>query len=321
MRFIAVPLMLVLLAGCDTAGGDGPRGPDTSSANAPKALDTATPVEGRYMRLAKKAEADGKPELAAVLYRAALQANEKDAAPRIASAELLEKAGEYQSAAMLYADLAKEAGDDVGMTLLAARNALKAGDYTQARTLYEAVIVKNPADWRAYNGLAVTHDMEGNPAAAQNNYPIAYEKAPAESRTAIMANWALSLMLAEKPGDAVEKLASLPDAESNPILKTRLALAYALAGRPEDALRLGLAKAPTADDLRRELRGVSPPVSKPTGKKTETEKAFDKAATPMGAVPPSRPVPPPPAALPKAAPPKALDVQGVPSTAIVAPDQ
>ena len=314
MRLLPAFLLLpALLAACESA----PTTQTGETSFVKRPLDTTTPVEGRYMRLAKKAEAEGRPELATVLYRAAVLADEKDKAPRVASAELFEKVGEYGAAATLYEDLAKAEAQEssaADLSLLAARNWLKAERYAEARGLYESVIIKNPQDWRAYNGLAVTHDMEGNSLAAQQNYPLAFDKAPIESRAAVAANWGLSLMLAEKPGDAVEKLASMPDAETNPVLKRRLALAYALAGRPEDAQRLGLTKVPTAADLRRELQAAKQPEPKKAAK-TLTEKAFDKAATPAGAVPP----PPSPAALPKAAPTKALDVEGLKAKDLVAP--
>lgn len=266
MKVLLALLLLLPLAACETPGGDAqgreplsrPSAPSVNK-GAPQQLDTETPTKERYMRLGKKAEKEGKAELAAVLYRAASLAETTDPAPRAANAALLEKAREYSMAAAVFDQLAKET-DGVPYMLAAARNHLKAGNLMNARANYENVIVKEPSNWRGYNGLAVTHDLNGNHVAAADNYEIAYDKASKESQDQILANWALSLLLDSRAGEAVEKLESSANSETNPRLKTRLGLAYALAGRPEDAKRMGLNRIPTPADLQRELRGATPSI-------------------------------------------------------------
>jgi len=255
MRSLLAIAVLLLLTSCaaDETSANKAGEPSPALNNGKGQLDIDTPVTQLYMKSAKRAEAAGNAQLAAVLYRAAALADKKDIGPRAASAELFEKVGEYRPAMELYNQLAKET-DDVDYTLSAGRCALKLGEAKVARAQYESAIIKNPSDWRAYNGLAVANDIAGNHKAAIDNYAIAYEKAPSDRKRDVTMNWSLSLMLENRAGEALEKLEALPDAKENPQVKTRLALAYALSGRPDDAKRLGLSKVPTQQDLENILK-------------------------------------------------------------------
>ena len=264
--------LAVILAACAAhpAGGikvaeDGTPVPDVSRSK---------PDVQRYVKLGQQATDDGKPEVAGMMLQAAVNSAPDDPAPRLALAQLEERAGDEEQAAKIYDDLAGKAGkkDMLPLKLAAARAYLKAHKYDEAATRYEA-LTNNQSDseniWRAYNGLGVVHDLQGNEPTAIRAYQTALEKAPADDKPKVRANLALSYILGHQPRQAIELLAPL---EKNDTLssteKRYLALAYGFMGRVEEAQRLGLAEPPTYELMQQSLEAEGGPavVAAPAGK-------------------------------------------------------
>lgn len=246
MRGLWVVLVLMMVGACANSENSGSTG--TSSGNPANATQTE-----RTMRMAERAMAEGKPELAAMFYRTAALADPQNPKPRAASAVLFERGGEYSAAAALFQQLAQEQKSH-DYWLSAGRNYLKANQVPQAISAYEAVLEKKPQDPRALNGLGVSYDLQQEHARAQEWYGKAFAEADNEMKRGVAINWALSLMLAGKAGEAVQKLQALDAAESTPSMRQTLALAYGLSGQTSQAEALGLKNPPTYDELRAAIR-------------------------------------------------------------------
>lgn len=268
MRFnltFLIMFLALVTAGC--AGNDG-AGQNTNQQDlAPKRGVLSDEEAGatkteRTMRMAERAMAEGKPEVAAVFYRTAALADPADPRPRIASADLFEKTGEFAAAAGLYEQLATDKKLTDGW-LAAGRNYLKANKPFEATKAYQNALSESPNDPRALNGLAVSYDLRQDHAGAAPLYEKAYDKADKAVKNGILVNWALSLMLAGEAGQAVQKLEPVVADSDSQNLRQTLALAYGLSGRTEDAKRLGLANPPTYDELRATVKeyGMAGPTS------------------------------------------------------------
>lgn len=265
--FSVVPAvaLLGLLAAC-AGGGNADSASVASSDPAPKRVisdaEAGASQTERTMRMAERALAEGKPEVAAVFYRTAALAEPKNPKPRLASAALFEKSGEYAPAAGMFQQVALETKDTEHF-LDAGRNYLKAGNATEAANVYKLVLEQEPKNVRALNGLAVSHDLRQEHKAAANLYEKAYDNADRDSRNGILVNWALSLMLAGEAGQAVQKLEPAVAESDLPSLRQTLAIAYGLSGRLDDAKELGLSNPPTYDELKATVReyGMAGPTS------------------------------------------------------------
>lgn len=247
---------------------------------APKAINDdltpdysrSKPEVQRFMRMGEQAADDNNAELAAMMYRAAQGADATDPAPRLAAARLFESAGEYQAAARLYDDMAKtdNGTNQLTLQLAAARSYLKAKQYGEAAMRYER-LANQSGDWRAFNGLGVVRDLEGNQGVAIRAYKTALERAPDAEKSKVRANLALSYVLEGDARGAIDLLEPVEKKEHLSSSEQRyLALAYGFAGRVNDAARLGLKEPPSYELLKQSLETVDGPQAKaaPAGKVT-----------------------------------------------------
>jgi tetratricopeptide (TPR) repeat protein len=207
----------------------------------------------RSMKMAERALAEGKPEMAAVFYRSAALAEPQNPAPRRASAALFERTGDVAAAAGIYEQVAREQKSQADY-LAAGRNYLKASQPDKAITVYEVVLANDARVVAAHNGLAVAYDLQQNHTAAARHYALAYDEADSKNRSTILLNWSLSLMLAGEAGQAVQKLEPVVKETESPALRQALALAYGLSGRVDEARAMGLNTPPTLDQLRQTVR-------------------------------------------------------------------
>lgn len=267
MRFItpAALVFMLLMTACSSAPHDsGANQQDltTKRGGVISNEDAGASSTERTMRMAERALAEGKPEMAAVFYRTAALADPTDPRPRVASAVLFEKGGEYAAAAGMYEELARNKKHD-GAWLDAGRNYLKANKPESAVQAYQTVLEETPKDPRALNGLAVAYDLRQDHAAAARLYEKAFDSADDKMQQSILVNWGLSLMLAGEAGQAVQKLEPAVRENDTPALRQTLALAYGLVGRKEEAQKLGLSNPPTYDQLRATVKeyGMAGPTS------------------------------------------------------------
>ena len=268
------PLLILIvglgLAACSTSDGPSsqPRAGDVdlSSKRGQGVVDTGETQTQRTMRMAERAMAEGKPEMAIAFYRTAALADPTNPEPRIASAALFEKTGEYKAAAGMYRQVASEQ-KNVDHWLAAGRNFLKAGMPNEAAAAYQVVIETEPRDARGHNGLAVSEDLRQEHTSAIALYEKAYDLADRDMRNGILVNWGLSLMLANRAGEAVQLLEPKVQETDLPALRQTLALAYGLSGQTEKAKELGISDPPTYEQLKASVReyGMGGPTSsKPT---------------------------------------------------------
>lgn len=269
-KYLLAILVPLLLAGCfGGAGGSSPRIDDDLT---PDISGSKADVQ-RYMRMGDRALDEGQPSTALMMYSAANKADPGDPAPLLASARLLEAGGDFNAAARLYDDLAtrRDADDKLTLQLAAARSYLKAKNYPEAALRYDK-LANQTGNWRAYNGLGVVRDLEGNQAIAIRSYQTALEKAPAGDKAKVRANLALSHILEGSPKQAIELLEPLDKAGTLSSAERRyLALAYGFSGRADDASRLGLDEPPTMDMLKQSLETMEGPGIKAAPAKTVTK--------------------------------------------------
>lgn len=259
MKFHILAAMALILSACAGAPGSGNRAPLDEGLQ-PDTSRSSAEVQ-RYVRLGNQAADDNKPDLAAMMYRAAANSAPTDPAPRLAMAQLYERAGNQAAAARLYDELAAKSNDSdkVTLKLAAARAYLKERDYAEASKRYEALTGES-GDWRAYNGLGVVRDLQGDEPTASRAYQTALEKAPPESQPKVRANLALSYILGQQPRRAIDLLAPLEKHNALSSTERRyLALAYGFVGRVDEAQRLGLAEPPSYDLLRQSLEAEGGP--------------------------------------------------------------
>lgn len=259
VRSLFIVMISLALAACNAPDGASSRGTDSARTGAVVPLkhsgivDTGESATQRTMRMAERAMADGKPDVALTFYRSAALADPKNPAPRLASAALFEKTGEYGAAAGMYRQVASEQ-KDTDAWLAAGRNYLKAGKPDEAGAAYQVAIAELPKDARGYNGLAVSHDLRQEHEKAAPLYEKAYDLADRQMGNGILVNWGLSLMLAGQPEKAVELLEPAQRRDDLPSLRQTLGLAYGLTGQPEKAKEMGVPDAPSQEQLKATVR-------------------------------------------------------------------
>jgi Flp pilus assembly protein TadD len=117
------------------------------------------------------------------------------------------------------------------------RIALEAGNVPAAVRIYTAALKQNPNNVNALSGLGVAEDLQHHHVAAQTHYHEALGQAPGD--WGVRSNLALSLLMSDKPSDAV---AALAGAANDPTAPRRarhdLALALVAAGRRDQALAI-----------------------------------------------------------------------------------
>lgn len=103
-----------------------------------------------------------------------------------------------------------------------------------------------PDNAMAYNAKGVAFDKAGNHFAAQELYHMALKREP--DAVPILNNLAMSLILDDRPGEAITLLEPLYEREEdNAKVRHNLALAYGLTGNKQKAQELGLKDLPEKD--------------------------------------------------------------------------
>lgn len=168
---------------------------------------------------------------------AAEHAGSAEASLAIAAAYLDNRA--FAKAENAYNSAARNgAGDRATVGL--GRVALARNAPDQAMRLFSAVLEKDPANLAAINGIGVAHDLKGQHAQARAEYSKVLTIDP--THTDALNNLALSNVLGGSGETAVAILQDLTGSQVNdPTLRQNLAIALAMTGRRDDAVRLATA--------------------------------------------------------------------------------
>ena len=189
------------------------------------------------LRLAESTKATGNAQAAIPLYRRAHKISPEDVRPLRELGVTFNELGAYGQAAETWKQaLALSPSDPdlhrgYGFTL----TGLHQPHLALAR--FRKALAHGP-DAAAYNGMGVAQDMLGEPDDAQASYEAALAMDP--DSLAIANNFGLSLALSGRYERAIELLEDVvksPDATAQH--RQNLALAFGLAGRVEDAARVG----------------------------------------------------------------------------------
>ncbi|WP_146208746.1 tetratricopeptide repeat protein [Azospirillum sp. TSO22-1] len=219
-------MLALMLAGCQT----------TKDSTGTGAANSAS--YEALMRLADTTRGQGDLYTAATLYRRAHAANGARVEPLLGLGDVLIDQGTPREALDIWRQaLALDSGS--AAALRGYGRALLALDQPEeAARQYAAVLASDPKDRRALNGLGVSKDMMGDHNGAQERFRAALALAPDDRTT--LNNLGFSHLLAGNAAEAIRILEPLGRAPTASALQRQnLALAYGLAGRDEDAARMG----------------------------------------------------------------------------------
>jgi Flp pilus assembly protein TadD len=156
---------------------------------------------------------------------------------QVRCADALARSGKINQARQLLTERLRTSPGQPELMRALALIDLLAGDSSQAITGLDRVLAANPADLRALVDKAVALDLQGHHAAAQAIYREVLARAPDDPAT--KNDLAVSLMLAGRPGQALETLAPIQDTDNLPQrLKVNLGILYAATGNLERSRQL-----------------------------------------------------------------------------------
>lgn len=189
------------------------------------------------MRLGDAARAAGDPAAAIPFYRRAHASDLFDPEPLVRLGAALSDLGAYNEAVEAYRDAL--VGDPAHVEALRGLgNAFIALNQPQLAVEQFDAALRLDADHRSYNGIGVALDRTGDHKAAQGHYRVGLELAP--GNITLLNNLGLSLALSGDYGEAIETLERVArHPEATVRHRQNLALAYGLAGRTDDAARIG----------------------------------------------------------------------------------
>lgn len=221
--------MLAPLIACASA-------PPAPSSAGGATLVTEVPYES-LLRLGDRSRERGDPAGAAVFYRRAHALEPRDPRPLLALGAALRDLRAPAAAVEAYrAVLAADPRNGEALYGLGCA-LLEANQPQAALPSFEAALALGQEP-RVYNGLGIAYDLLGDHPAAQVYYRQGLELAPGDQQ--IVNNYALSLALAGEHERAIALLAPIATApEATARQRQNLALVYGLAGRTEEASRLG----------------------------------------------------------------------------------
>lgn len=222
---LALPLALLTgLAGC--------------AGNAPRSADTAA-----RLRVASVAEASGQPEVAISVLSALATGNPEDAEIQARYVRALARAGNLAEAEATATRVLQRHPGDAALLRALGQIRLLEGKPVEALENFQAVLRREPRDVAATTGQGVAQDLLGQHDAAQASYRAVLATEP--RNLAALNNMAMSLMLAERPGEAaalLEPLARRGDATER--VRNNLAAARAAAGLADSPAPPGPATPP-----------------------------------------------------------------------------
>lgn len=155
---------------------------------------------------------------------------------QIGVAEAYLRANAHLRAEQAYAR-AEELGAIHEAKLGSAKLALARNDASSAKDMFSAILAEHPGDVEAINGLGVAFDLAGDHYLAQGHYREALALQPGYYKA--MNNLGLSLVLGGNAHGGADTLGSLTASKlDDETVRQNLAIAFAMSGRTEDAVKL-----------------------------------------------------------------------------------
>ncbi|HYH37550.1 MAG TPA: tetratricopeptide repeat protein [Azospirillum sp.] len=190
------------------------------------------------MRLADSTRAQGDLTTASTLYRRAHAASDKRVEPLLGLGAVLTDMGSPREALDPWRQALARDPDNAAALRGYARALVALDQPQEAARHYAAALAADPKDVGALNGLGVARAMTGDHAGAQERFRAALALAPGDTMT--LNNLAFSLMLSGATDEAIGILEPLArSVRAGAVERQNLAMAYGLAGREEDAARMG----------------------------------------------------------------------------------
>ena len=142
---------------------------------------------------------------------------------------------QYQKALNTWDKLLQLDSEQTSAKIAKARLLIRFGDFENAEALLKEASIKQPDNWRIWDGLGVTFDLQGNFTQAATYYNLALEKNAGEAE--IYNNLGYSQIMSQAYKQAIETLQKglklQPDSKH---IRNNLAIAYAWQGNYKDAL-------------------------------------------------------------------------------------
>jgi Flp pilus assembly protein TadD len=232
-------LLLVGLAGC--AGG-GARDADVAA----------------RLRVAAVAEASGQPEVAVSVLAALSAAAPENIEVQTRYVRALTRAGNLVEAEAAATQALRRRPGDPGLLSELGRLRLLEGRAAPALEAFQAVLRANPRDVAAATGRGVALDLLGEHDQAQAGYRAALLIDP--QNLAALNNLALSLVLADRPREAITVLSGLARRSDAPErVRNNLAVAEAAAVQAERGRASAEALPPAPPTLPQDVAATAPP--------------------------------------------------------------
>jgi len=238
-RFLTSPLPLttMLVTGVLIAGGC-MASREVTTANPARKTAAVQSHEGSSLQfLADAMAAQGKYDAAIPLYRRAHTLHPRSAGPLFGLGTSLAALGANSEAAEALQAAHDRSEKDPAITAKLADVYMAMNRPELALPLYEQALVRDPSNAAALNGKAVALDATGDHSGAQTAYEAGLAAHPDNLK--LESNLGLSLALNGNSGEAVQMLEDVAtDPKAGPSERQNLALAYALAGRDDDASKI-----------------------------------------------------------------------------------
>ncbi len=199
----------------------------------PEDASLREPDASSRLRVASVAEANGQPGVALSIYSIEATTHPDDPQAQLRYAIALMQAGGLAQANEVLTRALQRTPDQPALLTQSGKIRLLGGD-AGARELFDRALALAPDNASALSGKGMALDLEGRHDEALPWHAAAVKAAP--DNLAIGNNYAVSLMLAERTGEAIAILSALAQRQDAPErVMNNLALAYATAGDPSDA--------------------------------------------------------------------------------------
>ncbi|MFZ1431139.1 MAG: tetratricopeptide repeat protein [Geminicoccaceae bacterium] len=191
------------------------------------------PDDSSRLRVASVAEANGQPSVALSIYSVEATGHPDDAEAQVRYATALMRAGGVAQANEVLTRALQRMPDEPELLIQSGKIRLLAGD-AGAGALFDRALTFDPSNASALSGKGMALDLAGHHDEALPWHAAAMKAAP--DNLIIGNNHAVALMLVGRTGEAIAILNTLAQRQDAPDrVMNNLALAYAMAGHPDEA--------------------------------------------------------------------------------------
>ena len=234
----SLPVATMIVTGALALGGCSSASSESHAAKPAADTPVVQSHKGSSLQfLADQMAKKGKYDAAIPLYRRAHALHPRDAGPLFGLGTSLAALGANAEAIEALQAAHDRDDDDPNITAKLADVYLATDRADLALPLYDEALSKDPRNVAALNGKAVALDASGNHQEAQNTYEAGLAAAPDSLK--LQSNLGLSMALDGKTDESIQMLENVAtDSRAGPSERQNLALAYALAGRNDDAAKV-----------------------------------------------------------------------------------